>query len=321
MVSLLGKGGFSEVWRAYDLVNLRYVAVKVHQLNEAWSDDKKENYTRHATREYDIHRTLEHHNVVKLHDVFEINRNAFGTVALGFFVLSAVSSAAWHSTTCLCFSSLFLFFVQIPLSSFLSFFFFFPWGAGVVGSRGGLSGSSCKVDVLLFFLTMPRYLTVQVLELCEGGDLDHRLKSMLPNGLPESDARAILLQMLAGLRYLNTPRENGTVSGMGAKAIIHYDLKPGNILFDTDGVAKITDFGLSKVWRTPPELLAALPLDTASICLFRALTYHVLEDELCEFWCGKKGHDCQGFCSLCSFSRSSCRHPSIVDGLVARACQ
>ena len=47
LVQLLGKGGFSEVWKAFDLgPRLTYVAVKVHQLNDAWSDEKKNNYTK-----------------------------------------------------------------------------------------------------------------------------------------------------------------------------------------------------------------------------------------------------------------------------------
>ena len=56
LTALLGKGGFSEVWKAFDLYKLRDVAVKVHQLSENWSDEKKANYTKHATREYRIHR-------------------------------------------------------------------------------------------------------------------------------------------------------------------------------------------------------------------------------------------------------------------------
>jgi serine/threonine protein kinase len=38
---LLGRGGFSEVWKALDLVELREVAVKVHQLNNQWSEERK----------------------------------------------------------------------------------------------------------------------------------------------------------------------------------------------------------------------------------------------------------------------------------------
>ena len=48
--------------------------------------------------------------------------------------------------------------------------------------------------------------------------------------LPEREARAIISQVVQGLAYLNqAPRH-----------IIHYDLKPANILFDALGQAKIT---------------------------------------------------------------------------------
>jgi tousled-like kinase len=155
---LLGKGGFSEVWRAFDLIELREVAVKIHQLDPRWSDSKKENYTKHVSREYEIHRNVRHPRIVSLYDVFEIDNNSFATV----------------------------------------------------------------------------------LECCDGTDLDTLLKNR--RQLPEKDARAILLQILSGMRYLSQPSKDGSRQG-----IIHYDLKPGNILFDEYGDAKITDFGLSKI--------------------------------------------------------------------------
>jgi tousled-like kinase len=158
----LGKGGFSEVWRAYDLEEMREVAVKIHQLDPRWSDAKKENYTKHVSREYEIHRDVRHPRIVSLFDVFEIDPNSFATV----------------------------------------------------------------------------------LECCEGTDLDTILKES--KFLPERDARAYLLQILSGMRYLSSPSEDGKRQG-----IIHYDLKPGNILFDRHGDAKITDFGLSKIVDAP----------------------------------------------------------------------
>ncbi|KAJ8601266.1 hypothetical protein CTAYLR_003288 [Chrysophaeum taylorii] len=169
LLSLLGKGGFSEVWLAYDLDETRKVAVKMHQLDRSWSDDKKRAYVRHAAREYSIQRDLDHPRVVRLFDVFEVDDDTFATV----------------------------------------------------------------------------------LEYCAGEDLDALLRAR--KTLPERDARAIMLQVLAGLHHLHSPA--GTGKDRRA-AIIHYDLKPGNILFDETGDAKITDFGLSKIIPHQNDALA-----------------------------------------------------------------
>ena len=164
LLNLLGRGGFSEVWRAFDLHSLQHVAVKIHQLEPSWSDAKKENYTKHVSREYEIHREVRHPRIVSLYDVFEIDTDSFATV----------------------------------------------------------------------------------LECCRGSDLDTLLKDR--GRLAEQDARAMLLQILTGMRYLSTASADGRRQG-----IIHYDLKPGNILFDEAGNAKITDFGLSKIVDTAQD--------------------------------------------------------------------
>jgi len=184
LLSQLGRGGFSEVWSAYDLIELRKVAVKIHQLDPRWSEAKIENYTKHVAREYEIHRDVRHPRIVSLYDVFEIDNNSFATV----------------------------------------------------------------------------------LECCNGTDLDTLLKER--KTLPERHARAILLQILSGMKYLSTPSSDNTRQG-----IIHYDLKPGNILFDENGDAKITDFGLSKIMDS------ADPSDSMELTSQGAGTYWYLPPE------------------------------------------
>ncbi|KAM7528465.1 hypothetical protein LguiB_031875 [Lonicera macranthoides] len=206
LLNLLGKGGFSEVYKAFDLVEHRYVACKLHGLNAQWSEEKKQSYIRHAIREYNIHKTLVHNHIVRLWDIFEIDQNTFCTV----------------------------------------------------------------------------------LEYCSGKDLDAVLK--LTPILPEKEARIIIVQIFQGLVYLNKRTQK----------IIHYDLKPGNVLFDELGVAKVTDFGLSKIveddvgsqgmeltsqgagtyWYLPPECfeLSRIPLISSKVDVWSAgiLLYQML---------------------------------------------
>jgi serine/threonine protein kinase len=55
------------------------------------------------------------------------------------------------------------------------------------------------------------------------------------HGLPQKLCREITRQIAEGLSHLH------------AEKIIHYDIKPGNVLFDKNGNVKLADFGLSKI--------------------------------------------------------------------------
>uniref|UniRef100_A0A4W5JDV2 Tousled like kinase 1 n=1 Tax=Hucho hucho TaxID=62062 RepID=A0A4W5JDV2_9TELE len=80
LLHLLGRGGFSEVYKAFDLIEQRYAAVKIHQLNKNWREEKKENYHKHACREYRIHKQLDHPRIVTLYDYFSLDTDTFCTV-------------------------------------------------------------------------------------------------------------------------------------------------------------------------------------------------------------------------------------------------
>lgn len=152
LLSLLGKGGYSEVYRAYDLFEHIDLAIKFHELNPSWAEVIKANYIKHALRENKIHRELNHPRIVKHYDTLEVDNNCFCTV----------------------------------------------------------------------------------LEYCPGEDLNMYMKKH--KIVNEKEAKSILQQIFAGLKYLNEQPEK----------VIHYDLKPHNILLN-NGEVKITDFGLSKI--------------------------------------------------------------------------
>lgn len=73
LLNLLGKGGFSHVYAAFDLKNLVKVACKIHQPDPSWSVGRKRNYIHHATRECRIQKNINHRRVVQLSDVFLID--------------------------------------------------------------------------------------------------------------------------------------------------------------------------------------------------------------------------------------------------------
>ncbi|KAG1137027.1 hypothetical protein G6F37_006654 [Rhizopus arrhizus] len=81
-----------------------------------------------------------------------------------------------------------------------------------------------------------RYCTV--MEYCPGGDL---FTCIMTERMSEIEKFCCFKQMLQGLAYLHSV------------GVAHRDLKPENLLLTMDGKLKITDFGVSDVFRFPWE--------------------------------------------------------------------
>jgi serine/threonine protein kinase len=116
------------------------------------------------------------------------------------------------------------------------------------------------------------------MEFVPGGHLEHRIHEH--GKLTEAVVLPLAIQIAEGLK------------GAQSAGLIHRDIKPGNILFDAEGNAKIVDFGLAlvtkggeakadEIWATPyyvpPEAIEGGVEDFRSdIYAFGATLYHAL---------------------------------------------
>ena len=116
------------------------------------------------------------------------------------------------------------------------------------------------------------------MEFVPGGHFEHQIRER--GKIPEVEMLPLAIEVAQGLKAAH------------AAGLIHRDVKPGNILLDSEGHAKLVDFGLALVtqggkaqatelWATPyyvpPETVEGQPEDFRSdIYAFGATLYHAL---------------------------------------------
>ena len=116
------------------------------------------------------------------------------------------------------------------------------------------------------------------MELVPGGHFERQIRER--GKIPEVEMLGLAIEVAQGLKAAHTA------------GLIHRDVKPGNILLDAEGHAKLVDFGLAlvtqggkaqaeEVWATPyyvpPETIEGQPEDFRSdIYAFGATLYHAL---------------------------------------------
>ncbi|GAA6004420.1 hypothetical protein JCM10207_000719 [Rhodosporidiobolus poonsookiae] len=87
--------------------------------------------------------------------------------------------------------------------------------------------------VKLYYTFQSKDYLYLVMEYLNGGDCAALVKNL--GGLPEDWARRYIAEVIVGLEHLHS------------SGIVHRDLKPDNLLIDSKGHLKLTDFGLSRI--------------------------------------------------------------------------
>ncbi len=142
-----------------------------------------------------------------------------------------------------------------------------------------LTASFSHPNVVRVFTTGKAFGRLYIaMEFVPGGHFEHHIRER--GRIPEKEILPLAIQVAEGLK------------GAQAAGLIHRDVKPGNILLDSEGNAKIVDFGLAlvtqggkakaeEIWATPyyvpPEAIEGGVEDfRADIYAFGATFYHAL---------------------------------------------
>lgn len=142
-----------------------------------------------------------------------------------------------------------------------------------------LTASFSHPNVVSVFTTGKAFGRLYIaMEFVPGGHFEHHIRER--GRIPEMEALPLAIQVAEGLK------------GAQVAGLIHRDVKPGNILLDAEGNAKLVDFGLAlvtqagkakaeEIWATPyyvpPEAIEGGVEDfRADIYAFGATFYHAL---------------------------------------------
>ena len=101
----------------------------------------------------------------------------------------------------------------------------------------GIHPNICSAYYLQEIGGMPRLF----MEYVDGGDLGELLKR--EKNLPVEKRLDIAVQIASGLEYTHSFVWQDD-DGVEHRGVVHRDIKPANVLLTTDGVARLTDFGL-----------------------------------------------------------------------------